>query len=197
MKTRKLEIWILLADLAWIAAAFLAADLLRFGLGWAPAQRDSVHALLPFVFATYLVWMLLSVVMPMDGFRGGWKLSAVLSQLVLGTCSTVSVLFAVGYLTRDYVSRLALGYFIILLLAGFRAVRCGARLLLRWRHEGEDIYRVVILGSGRVAQEVVTKIRQHPEMVCRVVGLLFTNQDAEPLLVPGLSMDRACQLSHL
>src|SRR5436305_7588127 len=32
MNTRKLEFWILLADLVWIVLAFLSADLLRYGL---------------------------------------------------------------------------------------------------------------------------------------------------------------------
>jgi len=34
MNTRKLELWILLADIVWIFVAFFAADLLRFGLTW-------------------------------------------------------------------------------------------------------------------------------------------------------------------
>lgn len=197
MNTRKLEVWILLADLTWIAGAFFAADLLRFGSSWGAYERSSIQALLPFVFATYFIWIALSLFMPMDGFRGGWKLSTVFSHLLFGTCCTVSLLFAVGYLARSYVSRLALGYFIVLLVLGFLAVRCSARLLLRWRHEGDDIYRVVILGSGRVAQEVAAKIEQHPEMLCRVVGLLYPNQDAEQLLVPGLARESAVQLSTL
>jgi lipopolysaccharide/colanic/teichoic acid biosynthesis glycosyltransferase len=197
MNTRKLEVWILLADLAWIAGAFFTADLLRFGLTWKAYERSSIHALLPFVIATYFIWIALSLIMPMDGFRGGWKLSVVFSHLLFGTGCMLSLLLGVGYLTRSYVSRLALGYFIVLLVVGFLAVRLSARLLLRWRHEGGDIYRVVILGSGRVAQEVAAKIEQHPEMLCRVVGLLYPNQVAEQLLVPGLARDGAVQLSTL
>ncbi|MBV9340163.1 MAG: sugar transferase [Acidobacteria bacterium] len=197
MNTRKLEVWILLADLTWIALAFFAADLLRFGLTWKAYERTSIQALLPFVIATYFIWIALSLFMPMDGFRGGWKLSAVFSHLLFGTGCTLSLLLALGYLTRSYVSRLAFGYFIVLLVLGFVAVRCSARLLLRWRHNGGDIYRVVILGSGRVAQEVAAKIEQHPEMLCRVVGLLYPDQDAEQLLVPGLAREGAVQLSTL
>jgi len=197
MNTRKLEIWILIADLAWIVLAFLGADVLRFGLTWTPDERILIRALLPFVAATAVVWTALSLFMPMDGFRGGWKLSAVLSHLLFGTSCTVAVLVAIGYFTRNYVSRLAFGYFIVLLVAGFLAVRCGARQLLRARHAGGDIWRVLIIGSGRVAQEVATKIEQHPEMLCRVVGLLFPNQDSEELIVPSLSQKESSQLSTL
>jgi lipopolysaccharide/colanic/teichoic acid biosynthesis glycosyltransferase len=197
MNTRKLEIWILVADLACIVLAFLGADVLRFGLTWTPDERISIRALLPFVVTTCVAWTALSAFMPMDGFRGGWKLSAVLSHLLFGMGCTVAVLVAVGYFTRNYVSRLAFGYFIVLLVAGFLAVRCGARQLLRARYAGGDIWRVLIIGSGRVAQEVAAKIEQHPEMLCQVVGLLFPNQDSEELIVPSLSHQDSSQLSTL
>lgn len=197
MNTRKLEIWILLADLAWIGIAFLISDLLRFGLTWMPGERTSIHALVPFVFATVACWIVLSVFMPMDGFRGGWKFSAAFSHVLLGTAFTAAALLALGYLTRSYVSRLALGYFMVLLAPGFLMVRGAARQFLRWRHEGGEVWRVLILGSGRVAQEVAAKIEQHPEMLCRVVGMLFPNQDAEELIVPGLAPKSASQLSTL
>jgi lipopolysaccharide/colanic/teichoic acid biosynthesis glycosyltransferase len=197
MNTRKLEVWILLADLACILFAFLGADVLRFGLTWTPDERVSIHGLFPFVAATAALWTALSFVMPLDGFRGGWKLSTVLSHLVLGLSCTVAALAAMGYFTRTYVSRLALGYLVALFFAGLIAVRCGARQLLRARHAGGDIWRVMILGSGRVAQEVAAKIEQHPEMLCRVVGMLFPNQDVEEISVPGLAHNQASQLSTL
>jgi len=197
MNTRRLEIWILLADLAWMGLAFLCADLLRFGLTWDPNERASINALVPFVVATCTIWIALSAFMQMDGFRGGWKLSTVFSHLLLGTACTFAMLLTVGYLTRSYVSRLALAYFVLLLISGFLGVRCLARLLLRWKHEGGDVWRVVILGSGRVAQEVASKIELHPEMLCRVVGMLFPNQEAEELVVPGLEQENTAQLSTL
>lgn len=197
MNTRRLEIWILLADLGWVGMAFLGADLLRFGLTWDPDERISIHALLPFVIATCIIWIALSVVMQMDGFRGGWKLSTVFSHLLLGTSCTFAVLLTLGYLMRSYVSRLALAYFVLLLIGGFLGVRCMARLILRWRHEGGDVWRVLILGSGRVAQEVASKIESHPEMLCKVVGMLFPNQDAEELVVPSLEQESSSQLSTL
>src|SRR6266496_3259821 len=184
MNTRKLEFWILFGDLAWIGGAFFISDLLRFGFTWTPDERISIHALLPFAIAAGIIWTALSVFMPMDGFRGGWKFSTVFSHLLIGTCCTLAVLLAIGYLTRSYVSRLAFAYFILLLFWGGLGIRVAARTMLRWRHEGGDVWRVVILGGGRVAQEVAAKIEQHPEMLCKVVGLLFPG-DASDELLPG------------
>jgi lipopolysaccharide/colanic/teichoic acid biosynthesis glycosyltransferase len=197
MKTRKLEVWILCVDVAWIGLSFLGADLLRFGPTWEPNEWISIHALIPFVAATCFIWIALSALMQLDGFRGGWKLSAVFSHLLLGTGCTFALLLALGYLMRSYVSRLALGYFMLLMVGGVLGVRCLARLMLRWRHEEGDVWRVVIIGSGRVAQEIASKIELHPEMLCKVVGMLFPNQDSEELVVPGLQQKRSAQLSTL
>src|SRR5438876_1009591 len=143
MNTRKLEFWILLGDLVWIGGAFIIADLLRFGLIWTDGERFSIHALLPFAIAAAIIWTALSVFMPMDGFRGGWKFSTVFSDLLIGTGCTVTVLLTVGYLARSYVSRLALCYFVLLLFWGCLGIRVAARTVLRWRHEGGDVWRVV------------------------------------------------------
>jgi lipopolysaccharide/colanic/teichoic acid biosynthesis glycosyltransferase len=184
MNTRKLEFWILFGDLVWIGGAFLISDLLRFGFTWTADERVSIHALLPFAIAAAIIWTVLSGFMPMDGFRGGWKFSTVFSHLLIGTASTVAVLLTTGYLARNYVSRLALCYFILLLFWGCLGIRVAARTVLRWRHEGGDVWRVVILGGGRVAQEVAAKIEQHPEMLCKVVGLLFPDDAGDQFSLP-------------
>ncbi len=193
MNTRKLERWILLADLLWIACAFFGADFLRFGLTWESDERAAIRALLPFIFTACGAWIALSLFMPMDGFRGGWRLSAVLSHLLLGTGLTLALLTAIGYFTRSYVSRLALTYFTVLLGTGFIGMRCGARMMLRRKHRGGDVWRVVVLGSGRVAQEIVAKMEQHPEMLCKVVGLLFPSQNTEEFT--GTPLQESSQLS--
>ena len=179
MNTHKLERWILLADLLWIAGAFWGADLLRYGISWNAAEREGIRTLMPFIATTFVCWTALSVFMPMDGFRGGWRLGAVISHLLIGTAFTFSIMVVLAYFTRTYVSRLALGYFMVLLTLGFAAIRGGARSMLRKRHKNGEVWRVMILGSGRIAQEVALKMQQHPEILCRVVGLLFPNQLAD------------------
>jgi len=196
MNTRKLELWILLADIVWIFVAFFAADLLRFGLTWSEGERAAIRALVPFLIGTCLSWAALSTVMELDGFRGGWRLSAMLSQLLLGITCTVAFVTVLGYFSRNYVSRLALTYFVLLLGSGFIGIRCGARMLLRLLHREGALWRVLILGGGRVAQEVSAKIQQHPETLCKVVGLLFPNQGGEDIPA-NISTRASSQLSTL
>jgi len=177
MKKNRFLLWILGTDLLWVAIAFVCADVLRYGLSWGVAQKVFVYNLVPFLFAAWLLWALLSNKMKLDGFRGGWRFPAMVSALFLGVSFLMTVLLAGSYLSRRYVSRLALGYFGILLFLGFVAIRYGARLFLRARHRAGKVGRVVIVGNGQVARELASKIERHPEMLCKVVGFLYP-QDA-------------------
>jgi lipopolysaccharide/colanic/teichoic acid biosynthesis glycosyltransferase len=142
------------------------------------------HDLLPFLFTTWFLWALLSNKMKLDGFRGGWRFPAMVSALFLAVLFLMTVLLAGSYLSRRYVSRLALGYFGILLLFGFIAIRYGARLFLRSRHRAGKVGRVVIVGNGHVARELASKIERHPEMLCRVVGFLYPQDSSGNLGLP-------------
>jgi lipopolysaccharide/colanic/teichoic acid biosynthesis glycosyltransferase len=173
MKTRILASWILMADLAWAAVALLGAEFLRYGSAWHANQRFSNDGLLIFLAAAWILWILLSSWMQLDGFRGGWHLPAIVSKMFLAVSCLMIVLASLGYGLQQFVSRLALSYFGGLLLVGFVVVRLGARTLLRRRYQRGEVSRVVIAGSGRVARELATKIARHPEMLCKVAGFLW------------------------
>lgn len=177
MKTDRLVLWILVADLLWVSLALFGADLLRYGVHWVFPVRN----LLPLIFATCLLWALLSSWVHLDGFRGGWRFAAVVSHLFLAVTFLLAALLAVGYLARHYVSRLAVFYFGVLLIAGFIIIRYVARLILLSRHRSGHVSRLIIVGSGQVARELATKIERHPEMLCQVVGFLCPQETSVDL----------------
>jgi len=191
MKKNRFPLWILASDLLWVATAFFAADFLRYGIVWSTAQERFAHELLPFLFGAWLIWALLSNKMNLDGFRGGWHFPAIVSELLLAVLLLMTILLAISYLAQRYVSRLAFGYFGILLLIGFIAIRYGARLFLRARHRAGRVGRIVIVGNGQVARELASKIERHPEMLCKVVGTLYP-QDASANLGLSQSTKRGC-----
>lgn len=172
MKKNRFMLWILAADLLWVTVAFVGADLLRYGVHRDTTQNAFVHDLLPFLLVTWLVWAFLSDSLQLDGFRGGWRSPAIVSALFLGVLFLMTILLAVSYLLRQYVSRLAIGYVGILLLFGFIGIRYGARRFLRSRHQAGKVGRVIIVGTGQIAQELASKIDRHPEMLSKVVGFL-------------------------
>ena len=172
MNQRNLSVAVLVADLVWLATAMGAALLLRYGVRWTPLHSDATSHLLPFLYSAWLIWTIFSTLLPLDGFRGGWRLSAVISQLLLAVGGVMMILLSGGYLARRYVSRLALIEFCALLLPGFLLIRTIAHWLLRARSRNGSASRVVIVGDGRLARELVRRIQRHPEMLCRVVGVL-------------------------
>ena len=172
MKTRHLNAWLLLADLLWSLVALLLAYLLRYGATWNARERFSSHELLPFVGATWIVWTLLSSWMSLDGFREGWRFPAVASRVFIAVTCLMGLLLAGAYLVQQYVSRLALAYFGLLLFSGFILVRYGVRSVIRAWYRADKVRRVVIVGGGHIGNELAIKIRRHPEMLCKVIGFL-------------------------
>jgi lipopolysaccharide/colanic/teichoic acid biosynthesis glycosyltransferase len=144
---------------------------LRYGAGLSHVEPHLLAVQACFVAAAWIIWTLLSLFLALDGFEGGWRLSAVVSQLLLAVSGLMLILLAGGYLFRSYVSRLALVYFSVLLYVGFALIRAGAYLLLRAGLQN-GARRVVIVGRGRLARELARKIRRHPELLCQVVGFL-------------------------
>jgi lipopolysaccharide/colanic/teichoic acid biosynthesis glycosyltransferase len=172
MKTRIASRWILVADVLWFVAAFLVAALLRYHRIWSSENRAALYALSPFLITGIISWVVLSSWMKLDCFSGGWRPQALVSQVFLAVFCVVSFLLGLGYLAREYVSRLALTYVGILLFIGLVVIRYIARSLLVARYRAGIVRRVVIAGTDRISREIGAKIKRHPEMACEVVGFL-------------------------
>lgn len=177
MSPRRIRAWILAFDLIWIVLASAASFVVKYGLDLSVA-RASVFALFPFFIAACVIWAALSFSLNLDGFHGGWRLSAVVSNVVSALLCTMSILLALGYLARSYVSRLVLLYFGTLLLCGFIGVRCVSYSVLRARRRQRGVWRVVVIGTGRLVRELADKFEHHPETLCSVAGLLFPQDSA-------------------
>jgi len=162
---------------------------LRYGVHWSRLDKYSASQLFPFFGVACLIWVLFSLLLPLDGFRGGWRLSAVVSQLLLAVGTLTLILLSAGYLARSYVSRLALVQFSLLLFAGFVLLRVTFYLLLRAQLKNGGVRRVVVLGRGRLARELARKVERHPEMLCKVVGFLTpddgTSDSRAPIAAPN------------
>jgi lipopolysaccharide/colanic/teichoic acid biosynthesis glycosyltransferase len=176
MKSEQLRNKILAADLAWIPLALAAEQSLRFGQHWGQ------NPLAPLSFIVYLVctvfaWVLLSENMDLDGFRGGWRPSSLVSHLLLAVALLMVLLLAIESVSQRYVGRLRLSVFAPLLLLGFLAIRQLALRGVFRRHERGNVRRVVILGSGRLAMELAEKFNHHPELLCQVIGFLCPREE--------------------
>ena len=177
MTPRRISAWILAFDLIWIALALGISFMIRYGLDWGIAGSPFL-SLAPFLIATCVVWTFLSSTLNLDGFHGGWRLPAVVSHVVSALLCTMAILLALAYLARNYMSRLVLLYFGLLLLAGFITIRCIAYVLMRAKCRQSGVWRVVVIGTGHLVRELAEKFEHHPETLCSVAGMLFPQDSA-------------------
>ena len=172
--TQKYRFSILMLDLAWVVLAFFFAYALRYHrLDFGRESEVSFRIFYSIIGSALMIWALLSLSRSLDGFHGGWQFSAIVSRLTIGIFYLMVFLFALGFATRHYYSRLLFLYLPFLLLAGFILIRCGVRLVILSRARAGGGRRAVILGGGSVAVELAEKISLHPELLLEVVGFLY------------------------
>lgn len=172
---------ILIADLCWAGTAMALSYGLRYARAWESATRLPLLDFLPFLLFTILFWTALSSWTHLDGFRGGWRFPAILSQLCPAIAVLMVLLFAGAYLARWYTSRLTLNIFAILFFLGLILIRVLARVFLASRFRSGAVRKCVIVGSGSIAMEIARKIESHPETLWEVAGFLCPAESAPSL----------------
>ncbi len=171
MQSEQLRNRILAADLAWIPLALAAEQALGSALRWRQIPLGASNFVV-YVVCTVFAWILLSENLHLDGFRGGWRLPAVLSHLLLATALLMVLLIAVENVSERYLGRFTLSIFSLFLLIGFLGIRGSALATVLWRYKNGKVHHVVILGSDRLAFELAGKFNHHPELLCKVIGFL-------------------------
>jgi lipopolysaccharide/colanic/teichoic acid biosynthesis glycosyltransferase len=148
-------------------------------------DTSSVLFLAPPLIVTLLIWSVMFSFLHLDGFRGGWRVPAVLAQLLPAVLGLMIILFALGYIAQRYISRLMLGYFGILFFLGLAVIRLVARSILASRYRSGAVRKVVIVGHGALASEMASKIERHPELLFKVVGFLCPEENVVDMPVRG------------
>lgn len=174
--------WILTSDVVWLLIAMLSGSLMRYGSSLTTLPSPTLLIFAIMLLEASIVWTFLWTRLGLDGFRGGWRLPAVLSQMVLAVSILMIIILASGYLFRIYVSRLVVGYFGITTVTGFVLIRVAAHLVFGARRRSRFIRRVVIVGSGPVARELAEKIQNHPEALLELSGFLCAEESSLSLL---------------
>jgi lipopolysaccharide/colanic/teichoic acid biosynthesis glycosyltransferase len=186
LKKQSLQHWILSVDLAWVLLSMALAYILHYGFVIYPSRADLLSSGFSLFLVSALLWVGLFSWMKLDGFRLGWYLPAVVSQLFLGTSILLGTLLAFAFLLRLYISRLAIAYFAVLLFTGLVCLRRLVNAVLRSEYLKPVKRRILIIGNGPVARELATKIERHPEMFREVVGFLCSADSSLDNRAPGI-----------
>jgi lipopolysaccharide/colanic/teichoic acid biosynthesis glycosyltransferase len=183
---------VITADVAAVPVALFLAYLFRYGdkVGAHLTHPTPWDAIIVAVVGALVSWFALYESMSLDSFSEGWSLPATVSRLALAAAIQMGVVLALAYLARVYFSRLILAYFAITFCVLVLLVRVVTYCVLRTYQRIGKTRRVVIVGEGKVARELVRRIRRHPELLYEVVGLL------NPWTQPGNGPDNQSAMGN-
>ncbi len=168
---------LLLADLAIVTACWLAAYAFRFFADPIPV-RHGIPPLRPYVFLLLPMLLIWPVVFRAFGLYRPRRLGSRLGEVVdvAKACSTaVLAVTALTFFIRQFeFSRLVLLYFWILSIAGLCLMRGLFREILRLlRRRGYNVRYALLVGWGEVAEGVIRRLGEHPELGIQVRGCLL------------------------
>lgn len=169
---RKVRYIIVIADTAWIFAALALTCGISSGFPGLPDRlltEDQIYA--PIVASCMIAWWAIYRRLGLDGFRRGWQWGKLLSEILVGVAILAGILSACAFLTQDSIPRSVLLGFTALLGCGFVSIRAGVHVALACTLK--PCRKAVIIGNGKVAQELSFKLQHHPEMRCEIAGFLY------------------------
>lgn len=177
-KRQLFEYVFMAVDLIVVSAAWMLAYYLRFNTGWIEADKG-VPDIKNYVAMLLFIWLIWAFVFKRMGlYRAmrGTRPTRELWLLINANAFALLLFIAMTYLFREKsvpFSRLVFLYFGILATVFTIAQRSILRSLLREvRRRGYNLRFLLIVGAGKVAGDIATRIRLHRELGIQVMGCL-------------------------
>ncbi|MCB0354329.1 MAG: undecaprenyl-phosphate glucose phosphotransferase [Bdellovibrionales bacterium] len=182
-KRQLFEFFFMAADLVVVTAAWILAYWIRFSSELVPIDKGvpSFDHYLSMLLFIWLIWAFvfrrMGLYRPMRGVRRVRELWLLINANALA----VVLLISVTYLVREKsipFSRLVFLYFGVLATTFTTVQRSFLRFLLReMRRRGYNLRYMVIVGAGKVAGDMATRMRLHRELGIQLLGCLSKNGD--------------------
>jgi FlaA1/EpsC-like NDP-sugar epimerase len=173
----RLVVWVCLADLALTGLALRLSGTLRLWLPWGIKVGPNKTTLSFYVFLmVVMIWTVTFQIFSVYDPKRTLRLVDELQQLIPAIFMSTLVFAGALYFSFRDVSRLQVIYFFGIDLS----MLMGLRILLRlgFRLQGSHRYntrRVLVVGAGRVGQEVAAMIREYVWAGLELVGYLDDN----------------------
>ena len=177
-KRQLVELGFVAADLLVVSCAWCFAYWVRFVSGWVEVEKG-IPPLSNYLSMLLFIWLIWAFVFrrmglyrPMRGVRRIKELWLLLNANAMG----VLLLIAVTYLFREKsvpFSRLVFLYFWGFATCFTVVERSVLRVLLRdLRRRGYNLRYMLIVGAGKVAGDIATRVRLHSELGIQLLGCL-------------------------
>ena len=188
-KRQLFEFFFMAADLFVVTCAWCISYWVRFTSGWVPAGKGvpEFDTYLSMILFIWLIWAFvfrrMGLYRPMRGVRRHRELLLLLNANAM----SILLLISVTYLFREKsvpFSRLVFGYFWFFATLFTMIERSTLRWFLReLRRRGHNLRFMLIVGSGKVAGDIATRVRLHREMGIQLIGCL--SKDGSERRAPG------------
>ncbi len=166
---------LLVADLSLVAVSWLLAYQIRFHTFFdAPLGIPEFRAYLPPLLVILPLWFALFRSRGLYEPQRTGSLLRELSQVASASGAGVVILVAVTFFVRSYFySRGVVSIFMVLATGSVACFRLMGRIALRsLRRRGLNLRYVLVVGAGRLAEEVIDRIHAHSEAGLWVRGVL-------------------------
>jgi Undecaprenyl-phosphate glucose phosphotransferase len=183
--SRLFEQLMLAADLAVVAASWLAAYGLRFYVVGPPLVTPEVPPLRDYLLQLVPILMVWAAAFHWFDLYRPRRIGSHVSEWVdIAKASTLGVLVLVAIMRfafRDYeYSRVVILYFWVLSIVGASLLRAGFREALRGaRRRGYNVRRAIVVGGGRPAADVVAMLGRRVDLGIQVLGVLGDKTEAD------------------
>jgi Undecaprenyl-phosphate glucose phosphotransferase len=166
---------LLITDMTLVAGSWLAAYFIRFHTVFdAPLGIPDFQAYLPPLLVIIPLWIGLFRARGLYEPQRTGSLPREASSILRANTAGVVVLVAITFFLRSYFySRGVVALFYALATVSVLGFRLSGRLWLRaLRKRGYNLRFVIVVGAGRLAEEVIDRIHAHPELGLRARGVL-------------------------
>ena len=182
-KRQLFEYLFMVADLVVVSAAWVVAYWLRFMTGLVPTDKG-IPEFAPYLSMLVFIWLIWAFVFrrmglyrPMRGVRRTRELWV----LVNANALSILLLISLTYLFREksvQFSRLVFVYFWALATLFTVGQRITLRFLLREaRRKGYNLRYMLVVGAGKVAGDLASRVRLHQELGVQLLGCLSKEGD--------------------
>ena len=196
------ESLLFIADIIIIVASWLFSYYLRFHTAFIPIDKGipplRIYILL--IIPIILIW---GFVFKWFGLYRPRRIASHIREIfdITKACAvSILVLIAVTFVYRQYeFSRLVFLFFGITNVIALSTERWLFREVLRYlRKKGYNLRYAMVVGTGELAREVLSRLEMHPEIGLKVIGLVSAHHDESGKEVNGIKIIGDCgDISHI
>ncbi|MGZ4813885.1 MAG: sugar transferase [Terriglobales bacterium] len=193
---RRLRRLLFLLDFLWITLSIHFAQTWRTGHFDPSLQPGALAMLLWLIVISLPLWTMTARKLSLDHLQEFSSLAAIVSRVATGVAVLIPLAMGLAFLARNMYSRLFFLYLGVLLFVGFSGIRFLLRkAVLRFR--SYFVLRTVIIGAGRVACEIASKITASPELLRDLVAFVHPANRERPHFAPAQMAKSVTALSSV